>query len=207
MVDIVDKNINIQMHLGAFLHSTNKKSGDMGLINRKDKVCEKKIIGLLRDYFDKKELISQTKIQLPLLLENINRLENELKASKIDFNYEYVKGQSFDGPAITGSFNTESYIERNMINAFNKKENTINNYKEKYSMLEANLEKLKLDIIDMDICIKSLNPLFQDIVALKYKDKCTNLEISIEMNTSETTVRNHLTLIYDTIGKWLGICF
>lgn len=145
-------------------------------------------------YFSKKEKIKSIEKQT-LFLENSNvNLRHSISHTSFDVDYSLPTGSS-TGERVSSGNNTESYIEKKFVNEINNLEKLIDANNKKIFELVHTKNKIMLEISDMNIFIDMMSDFYTDILSKKYIEKKTLLEIGIDLNCSEGTIRKYIKTI------------
>lgn len=141
-------------------------------------------------YFSKKEKIKSIEKQL-ISIENSNK-DLEYSINNITFEIDDSLPSMSAGERVSTSHSTESYIEKKFTTEINKLEKLIESNNKKIFELVHIKNKIMLEISDMNIFIDMMSDFYSDILYKKYVDKKTLLEIGIDLNCSEGTVRKYI---------------
>lgn len=141
-------------------------------------------------YFSKKEKIKSIERQ-------INSLENSNKDLHYSIQHtNFIISDSLPsggfGERTSGGNTTESYIEKKFVVEIEKLERLIDKNNKKIFELIHSKNKIILEISDMNIFIDMMTDFYGDVIRKKYVEQKTLLEIGIDLNCSEGTVRKHL---------------
>ncbi len=158
------------------------------------------------EYFKNKAEVKEIETYLVSLDSLIQQIENNLKMTNISIE-PFSSSNGFDATKTSGSFSTESYIEKNMMREIEKLENDLVIAKSKKIQYGLRLNRLKLKITEIEMFVNMLSKINFEIIKLKYAEeyKKNNIEIGIELNFTETAVRKRLTEMKISFENWAKV--
>ncbi len=161
------------------------------------KVMRKKV----RRYYERKKYIEVLTAKIKMLNIGILKMEEDLTTSNFNLKTD-ISSINYDGVGTDKSFNTESYIEKDLINQVGKIEKKINEKKLEVSQMQEKLEELKEKNFDIDVASTFLKEDLKNIMQYKFKERKSNIEISLDLGLGESTVRKYVNQVLLELHKW-----
>ncbi len=157
---------------------------------------------VMNDYYMKKREVVKLENFIESLDKNIEKTKKDISLTNITIDpFPNVSSSDNIGSG-NGGFSTESYIEKNMVNAIENLERVLYKQSSKRLNYIIKKDKLKLDIIDTEMFLQMLSEENQEILKRKFCDNCTNVAIGIEMSMGESTVRKKIGEIEEMFGNF-----
>ena len=154
----------------------------------------------LYNYFNKEKKIATLNYRIEVLKKQIDKINQELRECNINIEIE-SSSPGFEERVQTSSDGT-SYAERELIRITDLK------LKRKLSKgIEIEELKEKIENIELDNCILEYNLQFINkewykLLELKYKFKKNEVQISLEMNISQSQVNKIKQKVIADIRRW-----
>lgn len=161
----------------------------------------------LKKYYRNKKRIDSINKQIEKL-ESIRifitgSLENtEVSDKNISISTD-IKGISYDGVGTSSGYSKSSYIESALVGEITKFEKTLIETEMQIWQLHQERSKLELSISKGNIFIEMLDERQKEILAKKYVENKSNLNIGVDLFLSEGSIRKHLNIINKTYGEWV----
>lgn len=158
---------------------------------------------VMKKHFLKVKEIKELESIIVTLDRNIEKIRSDIKLTNITIDpFPSVSGSDSIGGG-NGGYNTESYIEKNMISGIEKLESLLMKSINKKLKFSAKKDELKLDVMDIEIFLQMLSYESKEILKMKFFDNNTNVEISIKLNMGESTVRKKIGEIEELYNTFL----
>ena len=165
-----------------------------------DKELFRKTEGKLYNYFNKEKKIATLNFRIDLLKKQVEKINDELKACNVNIEAE-SSSPSFD-ERVQSSPDGASYAEREVIRITDlklkrklAKEIEIEEIKEK-------IENIELDNSILEYNLQYINEEWYRLLELKYKFKKNEVQISLEMNISQSQVNKIKQKAIADIMRW-----
>lgn len=150
----------------------------------------KKLESKLREYYQNDIKFEGIEREIDLLKEHIKDIDNRIKNMDIDItkgatnNTGYLT-QNWREKVQTSSDGT-SHIEREMIRLIDNLEFEKMNKRLKIERLELSKQKIKEENISIGSYINMLEPHQREFLEYRYRDKLSNISITMNLNISES---------------------
>lgn len=163
---------------------------------REFKIIEDK----LYNFFNKEKKIAALRYQIEILRKQIERLDKDLRECNITIEIE-SSSPSFEERVQSSSDGT-SYAEREVIRITDLK---LKRKAEKEVEIEeflALIDKIELDNAILEYNLQFINEEWYKLLELKYKYKNSEVQISLEMNISQSQVNKIKQKVIEDIRRW-----
>lgn len=173
---------------------------DNMLLEGYDALKDDEVIDIdFKEYYKKKEQIKLIDCEIAKFESyNIN-LQYSIQNIELDDNLPNISL----GDRITSSASSDSYFEKDMIRKIKKLEKLIEENEKKIFQLSNSRNMLNLKISNMSIFINVLDAELKKLIEKRYISNKTLLEISIEENISEGTIRNKIKKIKNSYKDYI----
>lgn len=143
-----------------------------------------------KGYYSKKKIIKSIDIQILLLERSNEDLQYSIDNTSFTVDTDLPSGNA--GERVGGSNSTESYIEKKFIVGVERLEKRINDNNKKIFELKDMKNKIIIENLQITLFMGMSSNYHKDILYKKYVEEKTLLEIGIDLNCSEGTVRKHI---------------
>ncbi len=157
----------------------------------------------IKKYYDIKKAIEILDKKIEAYYKRKESLEKDLHNSNVELDIN-ISGVNYAGSKsnINGF---ESYIEKNLMQKISTIENAIKQVNVNIMQSEEKRMLMLDSILNLDIAISLLKKDLQSILYFKYYKKMTNIEISLKVYISESTVRKYINKALSDLYKWENI--
>ena len=165
---------------------------------RKDEF--KKTEEKLYNYFDKEKKIATFNFRIDLLKKQVEKINAELKECNVNIEAE-SSSPSFDERVQSSSDGT-SYAEREVMRITELKLKRKVAKELEIEGITEEIENRELDNSILDYNLQYINDEWYKLLELKYKDKKSEVHISLEMNISQSQVNKIKQKVIADIRRW-----
>lgn len=165
---------------------------------RKDEF--KKTEEKLYNYFDKEKKIATLNFRIDLLKKQVEKINAELKECNVNIEAE-SSSPSFDERVQSSSDGT-SYAEREVMRITELKLKRKEAKELEIEGIKEEIENIELDNSILDYNLQYINDEWYKLLELKYKDKKSEVHISLEMNISQSQVNKIKQKVIADIRRW-----
>ena len=154
----------------------------------------------LYNYFNKEKKIATLNFRIDLLKKQVEKINDELKECNINIEAE-SSSPSFD-ERVQSSPDGASYAEREVIRITNLKLRRKLAKELEIEEIKEEIENIELDNSILDYNLQYINDEWYKLLELKYKDKKSEVHISLEMNISQSQVNKIKQKAIADIRRW-----
>ena len=165
---------------------------------RKDEF--KKTEEKLYNYFNKEKKIATLNFRIDLLKKQVEKINDELKECNVNIEAE-SSSPSFD-ERVQSSPDGASYAEREVIRITDLKLKRKLAKELEIEEIKEEIENIELDNSILDYNLQYINDEWYKLLELKYKDKKSEVHISIELNISQSQVNKIKQKVIADIRRW-----
>lgn len=160
---------------------------------------------MIKKYFFLEKRMDEIRIHKKRIFEQIRKIENDIHTSNFYFGNDYISSPSYEVVGSSGSFNTESYIERNVVIRVDKLEEHIEKHKSYISALHIEEQDLLLTKMNFEIFLDCLSKEERDLVYYKYRDGYSNKKTGLKLGYSESGVRYRISEIKSRYNEFQNV--
>lgn len=165
-----------------------------------DKELFRKTEGKLRNYFHEEKTIEGLKHRIKILERQINEIDQELKKCIVNIEPE-SKSPGF-GERVQSSSDGTSYAEREVIRITDLKAKRKLAKEIEIEEIKEKIENIELDNSILEYNLQYINEEWYRLLELKYKFKKNEVQISLEMNVSQSQVNKIKQKAIADIMRW-----
>lgn len=165
---------------------------------RKDEF--KKTEEKLYNYFNKEKKIATLNFRIDLLKKQVEKINDELKECNVNIEAE-SSSPSFD-ERVQSSSDGASYAEREVIRITDLKLKRKLAKELEIEEIKEEIENIELDNSILDYNLQYINDEWYKLLELKYKNKKSEVHISLEMNISQSQVNKIKQKVIADIRRW-----
>lgn len=154
----------------------------------------------LYSYFNKEKIINSLKHKIEILNRQIEQLVKDIRECNITIDEE-SRCISYEERVQTSSAGT-SYAERETVRIIDMKIKRVADKEYEKEKLLERIESIELDNAILDYNLEFINKEYYKILELKYGKKKKEIEISIELNISQSQVNKIKQKMIADISRW-----
>lgn len=160
----------------------------------------KKTEDKLYNYFNKEKKIATLNYRIEVLKKQIYTINQELKSC--DVNIEIESSSPGFEERVQSSSDGTSYAEREVIRITDLKLKRKLEKELEIEEIKEEIENIELDNSILDYNLQYINDKLYKLLELKYKDKKSEVHISLEMNISQSQVNKIKQKAIVNIQRW-----
>ncbi len=158
-----------------------------------------------KEYFTKLEQLKSIDRQIAEFEIYIRDLQHSIKTSSFGVDDSLPTPKTDD--IVSSSRNIQSYIEQKFISQIDELEKQVRQYNRELFRLKSDRNKIILSISNINVFYNMLHSDFKKILTYKFYDNKTLLEIGIENNCSEATIRKKIKKIRKSYNDYCKSIF
>ena len=159
----------------------------------------------IRDYYRDVRSIELNQQRLEMLYRHRDDTQRDIDTSNIRPLDADLRGISYDGDKVQTSSNT-SPQERALDNAFMQLENKLNSLNAQILDTKQLIRDLEYKACDITFWIEQQSDEARHLIELRYKHKCSGLNIALKLNVSESSVYRLRKLVLNAFAESIAGC-
>lgn len=160
----------------------------------------KKTEDKLYNYFNKEKKIATLNYRIEVLKKQIDKIAQELKECNVNIEIE-SSSPGFEERVQSSSDGT-SYAEREVIRITDLKLKRKLSKEIEIEKIKEEIENIELDNSILEYNLQFINEEWYKLLEFKYKHKKSEIQISLEMNISQSQVNKIKQKVIEDIRRW-----